>query len=236
MIKLSPRLQAVADFVSPSRCVADIGTDHALLPLYLVEQKIVARVIAVEKEAGPATVARGTVAARGLDDRIEVRVGDGLSPLRPGEAEIIVLAGLGGEKIAAILAYGIETARTARQLILQPMNRAAILRHWLAENGWRITAETLVAEKRRLYQIIAAAPGKKRQFSWLEAELGPCLLASHHPLLPELIRRLIIRYEEELAGLARASGTEIPVRREELRYRLSQLRALQETATRASDG
>ncbi|WP_123928877.1 tRNA (adenine(22)-N(1))-methyltransferase [Thermodesulfitimonas autotrophica] len=225
-MKLSPRLQAVADLVPPSRCVADIGTDHALLPLYLVEQGIVARVIAVEKEAGPAIVARRTVAARGLMDRIEVRVGDGLAPLRPGEAEIIVLAGLGGEKIATILAHGIETARTARQLVLQPMNRAAILRRWLAENAWRIAAETLVAEKKWLYQIITAAPGKEGQLSWLEAELGPCLLASHHPLLPELIRRLIIRYEQELAGLAQASGEQITARRAELRYRLSQLRAL----------
>jgi len=211
--------------------LADIGTGHALLPLYLVENGTVTRAIAVEKEAGPASLARSAVAARGLADRIEIRIGDGLSPLRPKEAEIIVIAGLGGEKITAILAADIEIARTAHRLILQPMNRAAPLRRWLVENGWQIEAENLVAERQKLYPVIAATPGTSERMDWLEEELGPCLLASQHPLLEELIKRLTLRYEKAFAGLSKAPHAGTAARRKELARRLAELRALLQKRT-----
>ncbi|MEW6447365.1 MAG: class I SAM-dependent methyltransferase [Bacillota bacterium] len=224
---LSPRLKAVADLVQPAECIADIGTDHALLPVYLVEHGVVSRVIAVEKAAGPTAAARRAVAAAGLEDRIEVRVGVGLSPLAKGEAEAIVIAGMGGETIADILAAGAAVAQAARLVVAQPMNRVAFLRRWLTENGWRITAEVLVPEGRRLYQAVAAAPGASRKLNWMEEELGPYLLASGHPLLKELAARTLRYYEEKLAGLSRASRRVQPAAGDfaELARRCEQLRA-----------
>lgn len=225
---LSKRLQAIAELVPPVNCLADIGTDHALLPVYLVEKGTVSRVVAVEKESGPALRARHTVAAHGLEQQIEVRVGDGLSPLLPGEAQVIVIAGLGGEKIAAILARGKEVARTANRLVLQPMSQAAKLRRWLVANGWRIEKECLVEEKKRLYQVIVALPGEGQKLSWIEEELGPVFVHSGNPLLGKLINALISRYQRELAGLAKSSSKEATARQGELRKRLAALEALRQ--------
>ena len=232
---LSPRLKAVADLVLASRCVADIGSDHALLPVYLVEKGIAQRAIAVEKAEGPLAAARRAVAAAGLKERIEVRAGEGLTPLAAGEAEVIVIAGMGGETIAAILAAGAAIARTARLVVTQPMNRAAFLRRWLGQNGWLICAEGLAKERRYLYQVIAVVPGAGYELSWLEAELGPCLLASGHPLLRELAVRTLRYYEQKVVGLSRASARvrpgagdlgELTRRCEALRAYLERLSAL----------
>ena len=224
-IRLSPRLQAVAELVPGTRCLADIGTGHALLPVHLVRKGVVSRVIAVEKASGPAAAARRTVAAAGLGDRIEVRLGRGLEPLTAGEAGAIVIAGMGGETIAGILSAGMTVARAAGVLVVQPMTRVAFLRRWLARNGWRITAEALVAEKRRLYQVVAAAPGVGRELGWLEEELGPVLLPSGHPLLGTLAKKVAAHYKKEFTGLSGARGGEAAARRAELARRLEELRA-----------
>lgn len=224
---LSPRLKAVADLVPALRCVADIGSDHALLPLYLIEKGIAQRAIAVEKARGPAATARRAVAAAGMEERIEVRVGEGLSSLSAGEAEVVVIAGMGGETIAAILTAGATVARTARLVITQPMNRAAFFRHWLTQNGWRICAEGLAKERKHLYQVIAIVSGIGQELSWLEEELGPCLLTSRHPFLKELAARTLRYYEQRLTGLSRASGR-VCLRAgdlAELRWRCQELRA-----------
>lgn len=207
-----------------AKCVADIGTDHALLPLYLVDRGIAGRVIAVEKKAGPAAAARRAVAAAGLDDRIEVRVGDGLATLSAGEAQVIVIAGLGGENMAAILEAGAAVARDAGRLVLQPMNRAAFTRRWLAGNGWRIDAEALVAERKRLYQVIAAVPGEGQGLSWLEEEAGPVLLSRGHPLLGRLLESIAARYRGELEGISYSARGATAARREELAERLAEIR------------
>lgn len=223
---LSPRLKAVAALVPASRCVADIGTDHALLPIYLIERSVAARAIAVEKSPGPAAAARRAVAAAGLEDRIEVRVGDGLDVVAAGEAEVVVIAGLGGETVAAILAKGSAAARAANLAVLQPMSRAAYLRRWLVENGWRIEAEALAAEKGRLYQVLAVAPGKGQQLTWLEEEVGPRILAGGHPLLEGMLSTLLRRYKRELAGVLRSPGAKLKARKKDLEKRLGQLEAL----------
>jgi tRNA (adenine22-N1)-methyltransferase len=223
---LSPRLKAVADLIPASECVADVGTDHALLPIYLIERSAAVRAIAVEKSPGPAAAARRAVAAAGLEDRIEVRLGDGLDTVAAGEAEVIVIAGLGGETVAAIIAKGSAPARAAKLAVLQPMSRAAYLRRWLVEHGWRIEAETLAAEKGRLYQVIAAVPGEGQQLTWLEEEVGPRILAGGHPLLERMLGTLLRRYQREIAGVLRSPGTRAKARRQELAQRIEQLEAL----------
>lgn len=207
MTLLSPRLTVVADIIPVSGCVADIGSDHGLLSVYLIQKKIAQKVIAVEKAAGPAAATRRAVAAAGLTGRIEVRSGEGLFPLAEGEVEVIVIAGMGGETIAGILAAGTSVARAAKLVVAQPMNRVGFLRRWLTQNGWRIHEEGLAKERTRVYQVIAAVPGTGRELNWMEEELGPRLLASSHPLLKELAARLLQYYERKAAGLSRASRT-----------------------------
>lgn len=173
MRKLTPRLAAVASLVRDGARVADIGTDHALLPVWLAESGRCPAAIASDIGEGPAAAARRTVEAAGLTGRIAVRVGDGLSPILPQEAEDIVIAGMGGETIAAILAAAPWVRDERLRLVLQPMSRPERLRRFLYENGFAIWRETVVAEGARLYVVMACAfTGKTRPVTLADCVVG----------------------------------------------------------------
>ncbi|MDI6711106.1 MAG: class I SAM-dependent methyltransferase [Bacillota bacterium] len=213
MNALSPRLAAVAAMVPPGRVVADVGTDHALLPIHLVREGISPRAVAVEKAAGPLAAARRAVAAAGLAERIALREGDGLAPLAPGEATVLVLAGMGGSTMAGILEAGPDVVAAAERLILQPMDYPAAVRRWLADHGWVPVDEQLAADAGRIYQVIGAERGDGRPLTPLELEVGPLLLEQGHPLLREYLAGLAQKYARILAEMAR-SRRPLPGRRE----------------------
>lgn len=156
MIQLDKRLSAVAALVRHGSRLADIGTDHAYLPVYLVQTGHCPSAIASDIGAGPLEAARHTVTAAALESKIALRLGDGLSTVAAAEVDDIAIAGMGGETIAAIL----ETAPFVRddrlRLILQPMTRAEDLRRWLLNNGFTVREEHLVRDKRHLYPVLAA--------------------------------------------------------------------------------
>ncbi len=156
MNKLDKRLACVAAMVRPGSRLADIGTDHAYLPVWLVEQGICPLAIASDIGQGPLDSARRTVEAAGLTREIPCRLGDGLSTIQPGEVEDIAIAGMGGETITAILEAASWVKNETIHLILQPMTRAEDLRRWLLENGFVIKQERLVRDKHHLYPVMAA--------------------------------------------------------------------------------
>lgn len=152
------RLLCAAAMVRTGGTVADIGTDHAHLPVWLIRNGICETAIAADIGEGPAAAARRTVADAGLDDRIEVRVGDGLTVVAPEEATEIVIAGMGGETIVDILSAAPWLRDGAdRRLILQPMTKTVELRSWLYENGFSIEEEHLIIDGRHLYCVMAVA-------------------------------------------------------------------------------
>ncbi len=137
--------------------MADIGTGHGLLPLVLIRRGIAPLVIATEPKPGPlADAARRLQEMDG--EQIVLRKGWGLAPLNPGEAPVLVLAGMGGETIRAILDSGQAVARSARKLVLQPQNRAERVRAWLLTHEFALVEEDLVEERSRFYPVLGAAP------------------------------------------------------------------------------
>ena len=154
---LDKRLRCVAGLVRPGSVLADIGTDHAHLPVWLVKEGVCPRAVAADIRIGPAAAARRSVEAAGLEERIDVRVGDGLAPLCPGEADDIVIAGMGGETIASILGAAPWTKDGRYRLILQPMTRHECLRRFLLTGGFDILSEQIVQEGRRRYLVLACA-------------------------------------------------------------------------------
>ena len=132
---LDKRLQAVASFVPQGAAFADIGTDHAYLPVWLLEKGIIASAIAGDIAAGPCQAARTTVAMHGAAAAISVRQGSGLAVLKPGEVDCIAICGMGGSTISSILAADMPIALSVRRLILQPMAGAAALRRWLVNRA-----------------------------------------------------------------------------------------------------
>lgn len=151
---LSPRLQMIAARIH-ARCFADIGTDHAFLPIHLLQQGQILRAIAADIHAGPLNIAKTHVAAAGLTQAIDLRLGNGLQPLAPAEADAITIAGMGGKEISSILAAGRGRIGEA-MLYLQPMNAQYELRIWLLNNGFDIVEEDIGVEQHRVYNLILA--------------------------------------------------------------------------------
>ncbi len=156
---VSKRLRHIAQAVPRNRRVADIACDHALLSAWLVEQEIASSVIAGELRAGPFAAACRTVRERSLAKAIEVRLGDGLSILRPAEVEVVILAGIGGPLTAAILERGRSSLRGVERLVLQPSSSPARLRAWLCANNWELETESLVDDGPFIYDLLTAKPG-----------------------------------------------------------------------------
>ena len=137
--------------VPENKCTADIGTDHGFVPVSLVREGIAERAIASDVGKGPLMRAETRIRRAGLSERIECRLGDGLSVLSPGETEVIVIAGMGGMLMVRILSDGLDVAKSARTLILSPHRDAYELRKFLMEQGFQITQETMVKEDGKYY-------------------------------------------------------------------------------------
>ena len=150
-VKLKPRLAGVASLVPSSSVVADIGTDHAYLPLYLVKEKACPRVIAVEKSSLNSMFARETVNLFNLNQKVEVRIGDGLLALDKSDGvEVVVIAGLGGKTICRLLRTAGHRLRQHRRFVLQPRGYRPV-RRWLAAHD--LFSRKLVQEKGHFYEI-----------------------------------------------------------------------------------
>jgi len=200
-VKLGKRMTAIAAMVPKSRCVADIGTDHAYLPVYLVAEGIAESAIAGDVHKGPYLSAVNTACGSGVGEKISVRLGDGLAVVCPGEADTAVIAGMGGTTIAGILAARPEVTTSFRRLVLQPMSGAGFLRRWLADNGWCIDDETLVVEDGILYEVIAAEPGSAPGYEFLMDEIGPVLWEKRHPLLKTHLTIMLERLNQVIVKM-----------------------------------
>lgn len=184
------------------QAVADIGTDHAYIPVQLIQQKKAERVIATDVRTGPLEAARRSIAKAGVCG-IELRLGSGLSPIAPGECDDIIIAGMGGELICTILAEGEKTAKKASRLLLQPMNSQDMLRDYLSKNGYFIAEEDIVCEGFKVYNLIIAYEGAGRSFCD-ETELHLPVYLRQHSEFPALVQKKLREFTKILNGLERA--------------------------------
>ncbi len=179
-INLSERLKRVADFLPQNSRMADIGSDHAYLPVYAVLGKKADFAIAGELNEGPFISANQTVHTYGLENQIKVRQGNGLNVIAKGEVNTIVIAGMGGSLIQSILEAGQDKLTPDMRLILQPNIGAFGLRKWLTSRQWQITAEDILEEDGHIYEIMTAHYTKE-PIAMKENEmlLGPWLLQNN---------------------------------------------------------
>ncbi|WP_404802789.1 tRNA (adenine(22)-N(1))-methyltransferase [Loigolactobacillus backii] len=156
-VHLSKRLTAVADFVPENGRVADIGSDHALVPLSLVASGKITFAIAGEVIAGPFHRAQNAIAAAGLTPNIQTRLADGLAAIQTtDQIDTVVIAGMGGQLISDILTRGEKALKTVKTLILEANIQEALVREWLMQHNYQIVAETILAEDNHIYEIIKA--------------------------------------------------------------------------------
>ena len=159
-MKLSNRLEMVISFVKSGESAADIGTDHGHVPVELVRRGIVQRAYAMDVRKGPLSKAEENVAAAGLKDKIETRLSDGVHKLNAGEAETVIIAGMGGELVIHIMEGGRHVWETVDQWVLSPHSEIHKVREWLYANGFVIVKEDMVFEEGKFYTVIDVRKGE----------------------------------------------------------------------------
>ena len=224
-LELSPRLRLLADWVQPGARIADVGTDHAFLPVCLVLENRVSGAIASDLRAGPLSRGAETAKEYGVSQWVEMRLCDGLAGIAPQEADTVIIAGMGGENIAQILAAAPWTADGEHTLLLQPMSRAEVLREFLAENGYAILREQLVHDRGTVYPVMEAAAGHM-ELTIGQMYAGVKLL--HDPLQERELIGKIIRYQSVVAGLNRTGRPEDQEKADSFRDLIGELLEMRE--------
>lgn len=182
METLSQRLRDVASFVPKGARLLDVGSDHAYLPLYLMETEQISFAIAGEVVDGPFQSAKSHVADSAYQDAIEVRLADGLAAMSVEDGiSAVVIAGMGGRLISRILQTGQDRLETVERLILQPNNSEDEVRAWLNSHGYALVAERILEENGKIYEILVAEPGQQT-LTPQELRFGPYLLVEKSPV------------------------------------------------------
>jgi len=228
IVKLTPRLKTIADLVPKVRNVADIGTDHAYLPVYLIKNDIAQKVIAADINAGPLENAEKTIKNYKLEKYIETRLGSGLKPIEPDEVEIVIIAGMGGLLIRDILIQSKEVVETVETFILQPMIAQDELRKWLHENNFKIDNEKLAKEGNKLYEILVVSKGEMKIEDSIYYEIGPSLIKNEDPYLLELIESKLKKYTEILRSVENENSLKAKEKYLECKEKIKKLKEVKE--------
>ena len=215
-LELTPRLRAVADLVPEGAALADIGTDHAYLPACLLLEGKISRAIAADLREGPLNRAKLTAQEYSCGEKLSFRLCDGLSDIRPEEVDTIVIAGMGGETIAAILEAAPWTRSRAYTLILQPMSAQNDLRRWLWQQDYDIKNETIICEGRKLYNILVVSYGGAKPMDPGEEWAGRQYPGMEQELRGEYLARLLDKTDRAIAGISQAKGERDRARLDEL--------------------
>lgn len=190
-MKLSMRLQKIADFIPHNSITADIGTDHGYIPRYLVEENISKLVIASDVSQGSLDKTISYIDELKLNHKIIPRLGDGLEVIKPFEVDTLVIAGMGGLLIRDILEKDKNIKNSITHFILQPMVATKELREYLLNNGFIIIDEEIVFEDDKFYEIIFAKKGKDLVEKEIHYEISPILIKKNHSILVDFLKAKI---------------------------------------------
>ena len=218
---ISKRLELVASFVPQGAILLDVGSDHAYLPIELVERGQIKSAIAGEVVEGPYQSAVKNVEAHGLKEKIQVRLANGLAAFEEADqASVITIAGMGGRLITRILEEGLEKLGNVQCLILQPNNREDDLRIWLQDHGFQIVAESILEEAGKFYEILVVEVGQMK-LSSSDVRFGPFLSKEVSPVFVQ-------KWQKEAAKLEYALG-QIPEKNlEERQVLVDKIQAIKE--------
>ncbi|PEN02826.1 tRNA (adenine(22)-N(1))-methyltransferase [Bacillus wiedmannii] len=211
-VKLSKRLEEVVREIPVGSTVADIGSDHAYLPCYAIINNIATKAVAGEVVEGPFRSAQATVAESGLQDKVDVRKGNGLAVIAPGEVDVITVAGMGGALIRDILESGKGKLEGVTRLILQPNIAAHHIREWFIENGWELIHEKIVKEDGKIYEILVGERGNiaspYSENKQAELFMGPFLIKEKSEAFVEKWEGELKNFQNILKQLERAADSE----------------------------
>ncbi|MDM5338983.1 tRNA (adenine(22)-N(1))-methyltransferase TrmK [Fictibacillus enclensis] len=225
---LSLRLRTVAAHIHREAVMADIGSDHAYLPCYLILEHQVVYAIAGEVNEGPYQSALHEVQAANLQNKISVRKGDGLDILSPNEADVITICGMGGQLISSILEKGKTKIEGVKRLVLQPNVGADTVRKWLMKENWILVHEEIIKEDGKIYEVLVADWDKKEQpyseKEELELLLGPFLMKEKNEAFVEKWKGELHQWEKILQQMERSESPDLAERKASLQKRIDSVK------------
>ncbi len=224
---MSSRLEMIASFVTQGRGVADIGTDHAILPIILRRRGYKGYIVAGDINEGPLKKAERGLLEAEIDD-VELKLCNGLESIDGSRIDTIVVAGMGGDTITGILDRGLydmpEWAdRSDYKLILHPVTKPEILRYWLVNNGFRISGENYIEDNGILCQIICAEPGESEKYMDSELYVGKLELIVNQPCFEAVVDKHIKRFKAAVKGLENASDASLAAWKKLIENMISEL-------------
>ena len=229
MVKISNRLTTAAALVTQGYTLADVGTDHGYIPIYLLQQKKIPSAIAMDINEGPLERAKEHIALYGLQAYIQTRLSDGVAALKPGEVEAVLIAGMGGGLVMHILKDGEKVCQSATELILQPQSELEHVREFLREKGYTILAEDMVYEDGKFYPMMKVqyqgenaqkalekssvaeldlATGENVEVLKLSDLYGGLLLQNRHPMLKTFLEKEKLIYTDIRDNLKKQPASE----------------------------
>lgn len=228
---MTPRLLAVARFVKKGSRVADVGTDHAYIPVWLVKNGICPSALAMDIHAGPVARAETNIQKFQLEKFIKTRRSDGLSGLLPGEADTVIIAGMGGILINEILKKASHLYPFINHYILQPMTAIEETRKFLEDSGFFILDERLAKEENKIYNVISAVRGKMRISAPVYYYIGEKLLQNRDPLLGPYLDGKIYELDKAIRSMEHAQGAEVLQKCGQFQYLRNEMQKIREAVS-----
>lgn len=240
-MQLSKRLLGVADMVTEGSRLADVGTDHGYIPIYLVKQGRIPRAIAMDVNKGPLKRAEKNIIMHAAAQYIETRLSDGVQKLHPGEADSIIIAGMGGSLVIKILTEGEAVCKGVDEMILQPQSDIEKVRHYLKEHGYQIVREDMVLEDGKFYPMmkvvqVSVVNGQKfladSQNIFADDKViydryGRYLLEHQNPVLQQFLTKEAAVLEKIYENIRFLNSPEAVARRKEIEQEMQYIKAAQ---------
>ncbi|SES62091.1 tRNA (adenine(22)-N(1))-methyltransferase [Anaerobranca gottschalkii] len=207
-MKLTPRLQKIANLIDKGSKVIDVGTDHGYIPLYLIINNLIQKCIATDVNIGPLNAAKKTLEKYGVKQKVDFRLGSGLLVLeKTDDIDTAIIAGMGGETIISILEEAPSFSKELT-LIIQPMTEVSTVREYLDKNGWEIIDEDIAKEGHRFYEIIKAKKKRSTTFlSYKQYRFGPILLEKKEDSFVSYLKKQYEKNRKILNFLEKGSNT-----------------------------
>ena len=220
---LSKRLKTIASFVPEGSRVADVGTDHGYMPIYLIQNGVAVSAVAMDVRSGPLSRAAEHVREYGLEEKIELRISDGLCALKEGEADTVIISGLGGPLMIDIMTRGQQVAQSVNCFVLSPQSDIPGVRVFLRENGYRIAREAFIKDEGKYYTVMQVFHGISRPGRYIDDLYGKYLLDHGDPILAEYLIKESAKYRELLPGLLLSPKEETRRRAEQMEKELASM-------------
>lgn len=198
-IPISKRLLACCGFVCPGERVADVGTDHGYLGIWLLSQGIARSVIASDINPAPLSAARRNAERFGYGGKMEFYLSDGVQSI-PRDFDTLVCAGMGGDTMVSILSAAPWLRDRKYRLVLQCQSKTPMLRRWLSENGWRVTEETVIPDGRFLYTVMEVYFEPAPLLTVGQWHFPPALLENPSEATKEYYRRVTFSLKRAITG------------------------------------